>query len=166
MDWKQQLQQVYKSIQHKAKHERPKDKFDYESNYKGRKGFNDVGIPLTARAAKQKQKNRSMYAARAAAKYWSPGSQLRNINDQRKASAEERWGNKEDKQQSSTKESTKQTYIRPERPKVKLLKDPIVNCGSSRGYPYYMDPFDHNKNPSKYQSTNRGRVEKKPKYYW
>ena len=30
MDWKEQLQQVYKTIQHKAKHERPKDKFDLE----------------------------------------------------------------------------------------------------------------------------------------
>ena len=39
MDWKEQLQQVYKTMQHKAKHERPKDKFDLEANYKGRKGY-------------------------------------------------------------------------------------------------------------------------------
>ena len=110
MDWKQQLQQVYKTMQHKAKHERPKDKFDLEANYKGRKGYNDTGVPITARAAKQKQKNRSMYAARAAAKYWAPGSQLRNINDQRKAAAEERWGKKE---QPATVHEPMTNNIRP-----------------------------------------------------
>ena len=47
MDWIEQLQQVYKTMQHKAKHERPKDKFDLEANYKGRKGYNDTGVPIT-----------------------------------------------------------------------------------------------------------------------
>ena len=61
----EQLQQVYKTMQHKAKHERPKDKFDLEQIIKVER-YNDTGVPITARAAKQKQKNRSMYAARAA----------------------------------------------------------------------------------------------------
>lgn len=88
-DWKQQLKSVYEALRDKQKAAKPdaSTKFDREVNYKGRAGYNDVGLPLSPKTIKQKNKNKSMYAARARAKYWSAGSQLKNINDRRAAEA-------------------------------------------------------------------------------
>jgi len=88
-DWKQQLKSVYEDLRDKQKAAKPdaSTKFDREVNYKGREGYNDVGLPLSPKTIKQKNKNKSMYAARARAKYWSAGSQLKNINDRRAAEA-------------------------------------------------------------------------------
>ena len=54
-------------------------------NFRGRKGFNDTGIPLTAKAAKQLQKNRASYRSRYV------GTTLQQINEERAAAAKERW---------------------------------------------------------------------------
>jgi hypothetical protein len=88
-DWKEQLKEAYQVIRDKKKAEKPdtSTKFDSEINFKGRSGYNDTGIPLSPKTIKQKNKNKSMYAARARAKYWSAGSQLKNINDRRAAEA-------------------------------------------------------------------------------
>jgi len=88
-DWKEQLKEAYQVIRDKKKAEKPdtSTKFDSEINFKGRSGYNDTGIPLSPKTIKQKNKNKSMYAARAKAKYWSAGSQLKNINDRRAAEA-------------------------------------------------------------------------------
>ena len=93
-DWKQQLKSIYEALRDKQKAAKPdtSTKFDREVNYKGRAGYNDVGIPLSSKTIKQKNKNKSMYAARAKAKYWSAGSQLKNINDKRAADAAAKYG--------------------------------------------------------------------------
>ena len=98
-DWKDQLKEAYAVIRDKKKAAKPQNKsaFDSEVNYKGRAGFNDSGIPLSPGTIKNKQKNRSAYAARARAKYYAAGSQLRNINEQRKIDAQNRWAVKVDK---------------------------------------------------------------------
>jgi hypothetical protein len=92
-DWKKQLQEAYAVIRDKKKAQKPdtSSRFDSEKNYKGRSGYNDVGLPITPKTIKQKNKNKSMYAARASAKYWSAGSQLRNINDRRAADARAKY---------------------------------------------------------------------------
>lgn len=97
MDWKEQLKQAYDVMRDKQKAAKPKIKsaFDDEINYKGRAGFNDAGIPLSPTTIKKKSKNRSMYSARARAKYYAAGSQLRNINERRKADAAVKYGVKE-----------------------------------------------------------------------
>ena len=89
-DWKDQLRSVYTVLRDKQKAAKPDSstKFDQEVNYKGRVGYNDVGLPISPKTITQKNKNRSTYAARAKAKYWAAGSQLRNINDRRKADAQ------------------------------------------------------------------------------
>ena len=83
-DWKSQLKEAYQVIRDKKKALKPdtSTKFDSEINFKGRAGYNDNGIPLSPKTIRQKNKNKSMYAARAKAKYWAAGSQLKNINDQ------------------------------------------------------------------------------------
>jgi hypothetical protein len=97
MDWQKQLKSVYETMRDKQKAAKPDSstKFDQEVNYKGRAGYNDVGLPISPKTIKQKNKNRSMYSARAKAKYWSAGSQLRNINDKRKSDAQIRHLGKE-----------------------------------------------------------------------
>ncbi len=92
-DWKDQLKEAYNVIRNKKKALKPdtSTKFDSEVNFKGRAGYNDTGIPLSPKTIKQKSKNKSMYAARAKAKYWAAGSQLKNINDQRAANARTKY---------------------------------------------------------------------------
>ena len=82
-DWKDQLKKAYNVIRDKKKALKPdtSTKFDSEVNFKGRAGYNDTGIPLSPKTIKQKSKNKSTYAARAKAKYWAAGSQLKNIKN-------------------------------------------------------------------------------------
>jgi len=96
-DWKDQLKEAYAAIRDQKKATKPQNKsaFDSEVNFKGRAGFNDAGIPLSPTTIKKKNKNRSAYAARARAKYYAAGSQLRNINERRKADAAVKYGVKE-----------------------------------------------------------------------
>ena len=92
-DWKSQLKEAYQVIRDKKKALKPdtSTKFDSEINFKGRAGYNDNGIPLSPKTIRQKNKNKSIYAARAKAKYWAAGSQLKNINDQRAAAAKAKY---------------------------------------------------------------------------
>ena len=62
-------------------------KGDSLENFRGKKGFNDTGIPLSPKAAKKQQRNRSNY------RY---PMHLQRINKLRKKEAEERWGIKKD----------------------------------------------------------------------
>jgi hypothetical protein len=96
-DWKDQLKSLYTVLRDKQKAAKPdtSTKFDKEINFRGRAGYNDVGLPISPKTIAQKNKNKSIYAARAKAKYWAAGSQLRNINDRRKADAQLKHTGKE-----------------------------------------------------------------------
>tara|TARA_R100001463_G_scaffold32359_1_gene72611 strand:+ start:5939 stop:6436 length:498 start_codon:yes stop_codon:yes gene_type:complete len=160
--WKDQLQEAYKVMRDKQKALKPdtSSKFDSEKNYKGRAGFNDVGLPITAKTIKQKSKNRSMYAARAHAKYWAAGSQLRNINEKRKADAIAKYGNK-----SVEHEPYKPSPapVAPRRSSFDM--GGIYHAGSNKGYgsPGYLGNT-YNDTRS-YEPTNRGRkINKKGPY--
>ena len=85
-DWKDQLKEVYKNLQQDQKNKKGfQSKFDRVVGYKKKKGFNDTGIPLTARAAKNLQKNKASYRHR------YHGTTLQQINEERAAAGKERW---------------------------------------------------------------------------
>ena len=83
-DWKQQLEQAYQHISKIKKDTKPSDKTakDNLENFRGKKGVNDSGIPLTERANKKLRKNRLNYK-----KYNYSGSRLQFINDARAEAA-------------------------------------------------------------------------------
>ena len=87
-DWKDHLAELYKGYSTQQKNKKGEThKGDTIENFRGKKGFNDVGIPLSPKAAKKQQRNRSNY------RY---PMHLQRINDRRKKEAEERWGIKKD----------------------------------------------------------------------
>ena len=87
-DWKDQLNEVYKNLQQDQKNKKGfQSKFDRVVGYKKKKGFNDTGIPLTARAAKNLQKNKASY------RHKYIGTTLQQINEERATAAKQRWKN-------------------------------------------------------------------------
>ena len=85
-DWKDQLKHLYKNLQQDQKNKKGfQSKFDKSVGYKNKKGFNDTGIPLTAKAAKSLRRNKAAYRGRYI------GTTLQQINEERKADAKERW---------------------------------------------------------------------------
>ena len=137
-DWKIQLKEAYQVIRDKKKAEKPdtSTKFDSEINFKGRAGYNDTGIPLSPKTIKQKNKNKSMYAARARAKYWAAGSQLKNINDQRAAAAKAKY------QQSADQGSKVQDPLDDYRVPYTPTPEPRYSQPATRNKVYnYYDPI-------------------------
>ena len=105
-DWKDQLKHVYKNLQQDQKNKKGfQSKFDKVVGYKNKKGFNDTGIPLTAKAAKSLRKNKAAYKSRYV------GTTLQQINEERAAAAKERWKHlKPGSRHSSDKAPTKKEY--------------------------------------------------------
>ena len=104
-DWKDQVKHLYKNLQQDQKNKKGfQSKFDSVVGYKNKKGFNDTGIPLTARAAKQLQKNKAAYRGRYV------GTTLQQINEERAAAANERWKDLRAPKHSSDKTQTKKEY--------------------------------------------------------
>ena len=88
-DWKDHLKHLYKNLQEDQKNKKGfQSKFDKVRGYKNKLGFNDTGIPLTSRAAKQLQKNRASYRR---TRY--EGTTLQQINEERATAAKEKWKN-------------------------------------------------------------------------
>ena len=85
-DWKKQLREVAAVIRKQQKNKKsPKSKFDELQNFRGRKGFSDVGIALTEKTIKQQRKNKASYRS---SNY--EFSKLKLINEQRAADARTR----------------------------------------------------------------------------
>ena len=106
-DWKDQLKHLYKNLQQDQKNKKGfQSKFDKIRGYKNKLGFNDTGTPLTARAAKQLQKNKASYRR---TRYG--GTTLQQINEERAAAGRERWKHlKPGSRHSSDKAPTKKEY--------------------------------------------------------
>jgi len=141
-DWKDQLKEAYNVIRDKKKALKPdtSTKFDSEVNFKGRAGYNDTGIPLSPKTIKQKSKNKSMYAARAKAKYWAAGSQLKNINDQRAANARTKY-----KIPNTHKPVDRASGIIFKASPITRVNYPRFNDNQPRQKTYnYYDPIYHN----------------------
>ena len=108
-DWKDHLKHLYKNLQEDQKNKKGfQSKFSKVVGYKKKLGFNDTGIPLTAKAARSLQKNRAAYAGRRS-NY--EGTTLQQINEKRAATADERWKHlKPGSRHSSDKAPTKKQY--------------------------------------------------------
>jgi hypothetical protein len=87
-------------------------KFAKVVGYKKKLGFNDTGIPLTAKAAKSLERNRAAYTGRRSRRTNYEGSTLQQINEERAAAAKERWKHlgKLGSRHSSDKAPTKKEY--------------------------------------------------------
>ena len=86
-DWKAQLAEIYKSYSTQQKNKKGvESKLDKETNFRGKSGFNDTGIPLTPKAATKQRRNRSSY------RY---PLHLQRINERRQIEAKDRWNIKD-----------------------------------------------------------------------
>ena len=105
-DWKTDLRTLADKLRLEQKNKKGfQSKFENVVGYKKKKGFNDTGIPLTAKAAKSLQKNKAAYRGRYI------GTTLQQINEERAAAAKERWKHlKPGSRHSSDKAPTKKEY--------------------------------------------------------
>jgi len=108
-DWKNDLKILADKLRTEQKNKKGVQyKFDQVRGYKKKLGFSSTGIPLTARAARQLQKNRAAYTGRRS-NY--EGTTLQQINEERAAAGNERWKHlKPDSRHSSDKAPTKKEY--------------------------------------------------------
>lgn len=85
-DWKTDLRTLADKLRADQKNKKGfQSKFKNVVGYKKKKGFNDTGIPLTAKAAKSLRRNKASYRGRYI------GTTLQQINEERKAAAKDRW---------------------------------------------------------------------------
>ena len=83
-DWRVNLKTLADRLREQQKNKKGvSHKGDSLENFRGKKGFNDTGIPLSPKAAKKQQHNRSSY---------SYPKHLQRINERRKKDAEDRCG--------------------------------------------------------------------------
>jgi len=108
-DWKNDLKILADKLRTEQKNKKGlQSKFSKVVGYKKKLGFNDTGIPLTAKAARSLQKNRAAYTGRRS-NY--EGTTLQQINEERAATADERWKHlKPGSRHSSDKAPTKKQY--------------------------------------------------------
>ena len=108
-NWKTDLKTLADKLRADQKNKKGfQSKVDQVRGYKKKLGFSSTGIPLTARAAKQLQKNRASYRGRRS-NY--EGTTLQQINEERAAAANERWKHlKPGSKHSSYKAPTKKQY--------------------------------------------------------
>ena len=85
-DWKNDLKILADKLRTEQKNKKGfQSKFQHVVGYKGKLGFNDTGIPLTAKAAKSLRRNKAAYRGRYI------GTTLQQINEERAAAAKKRW---------------------------------------------------------------------------
>ncbi len=113
-DWKTDLRTLADKLRTEQKNKKGfQSKFQHVVGYKGKLGFNDTGIPLTAKAAKSLERNRAAYTGRRSRRTNYEGSTLQQINEERAAAARERWKHLDKKpgsRHSSDKAPTKKEY--------------------------------------------------------
>ena len=89
-DWKSNLKIMADRLREQQKNKKGEPhKGDSIENFRGKKGFNDTGIPLSPKAAKKLQRKRLNY-------HYKYPMHLQRINECRKKDAEDRWGIKKD----------------------------------------------------------------------
>ena len=105
-DWKTDLKTLADKLRAEQKNKKGfQSKFDKVVGYKNKKGFNDTGIPLTAKAAKSLRRNKAAYRGRYI------GTTLQQINEERAAAGKERWKHlRAGSRHSTDKAPTKKEY--------------------------------------------------------
>jgi hypothetical protein len=128
-DWKNDLKILADKLRTEQKNKKGVQyKFDQVRGYKKKLGFSSTGIPLTARAARQLQKNRAAYTGRRS-NY--EGTTLQQINEERAAAGNERWKHlKPDSRHSSDRAPTKKQYSSSEL----MWRSPASRVGESSWY--------------------------------
>ena len=113
-DWKTDLRTLADKLRTEQKNKKGfQSKFQHVVGYKGKLGFNDTGVPLTAKAAKSLERNRAAYTGRRSRRTNYEGSTLQQINEERAEAAKERWKHLDKKpgsNHSSYKAPTKKEY--------------------------------------------------------
>ena len=111
-DWKTDLRTLADKLRADQKNKKGfQSKFQHVVGYKGKLGFNDTGVPLTAKAAKSLERNRAAYTGRRSRRTNYEGSTLQQINEERAAAAKERWKHlKPASRHSTEKAPTKKEY--------------------------------------------------------
>jgi hypothetical protein len=112
-DWKNDLRTLADKLRADQKNKKGfQSKFAKVVGYKKKLGFNDTGVPLTAKAAKSLERNRAAYTGRRSRRTNYEGSTLQQINEERAAAAKERWKHlgKLGSRHSSDKAPTKKEY--------------------------------------------------------
>ncbi len=112
-DWKTDLKILADKLRTEQKNKKGfQSKFQNVVGYKKKLGFNDTGVPLTAKAAKSLERNRAAYTGRRSRRTNYEGSTLQQINEERAAAAKERWKHlgKLGSRHSSDKAPTKKEY--------------------------------------------------------
>jgi len=111
-DWKNDLRTLADKLRADQKNKKGfQSKFQHVVGYKGKLGFNDTGVPLTAKAAKSLERNRAAYTGRRSRRTNYEGSTLQQINEERAAAARERWKHlKPGSRHSTDKAPTKKEY--------------------------------------------------------
>ena len=111
-DWKNDLRTLADKLRADQKNKKGfQSKFQHVVGYKGKLGFNDTGVPLTAKAAKSLERNRAAYTGRRSRRTNYEGSTLQQINEERAAAAKERWKHlKPASRHSTEKAPTKKEY--------------------------------------------------------
>ena len=111
-DWKTDLRTLADKLRTEQKNKKGfQSKFQHVVGYKGKLGFNDTGVPLTAKAAKSLERNRAAYTGRRSRRTNYEGSTLQQINEERAAAAKERWKHlKPAFRHSTEKAPTKKEY--------------------------------------------------------
>ena len=106
--WKNDLKILADQLRQQQKNKKGfQSKFDKVVGYKNKKGFNDTGIPLTAKAAKSLARNKASYRGRRS-NY--EGTTLQQINEDRAAAARDRWKHLRTPKHSTDKAPTKKEY--------------------------------------------------------
>ena len=111
-DWKTDLRTLADKLRADQKNKKGfQSKFQHVVGYKKKLGFNDTGVPLTAKAAKSLERNRAAYTGRRSRRTNYEGSTLQQINEERAAAAKERWKHlKPASRHSTEKAPTKKEY--------------------------------------------------------
>ena len=115
-DWKTDLRTLADKLRADQKNKKGfQSKFQHVVGYKGKLGFNDTGVPLTAKAAKSLERNRAAYTGRRSRRTNYEGSTLQQINEERAAAGKERWKHlKPASRHSTEKAPTKKGYTSAE----------------------------------------------------
>jgi hypothetical protein len=152
-DWKNNLRTLADKLRAEQKNKKGfQSKFQNVVGYKKKLGFNDTGVPLTAKAAKSLERNRAAYTGRRSRRTNYEGSTLQQINEERAAAAKERWKHlKPASRHSTEKAPTKKEYSSSElmwRSSITLRSDRSDGWSNQRstfkGYGYGDTPAEDN----------------------
>ena len=171
--WKDQLKHVYKNLQQDQKNKKGfQSKFQNVVGYKKKLGFNDTGIPLTARAAKSLEKNRAAYTGRRSRRSNYVGTTLQQINEERAAEGRERWKHLDKKSGSRHSTDTSRKQTRDYSSSELTWRNSLTREGEGswynspttfRGYGYDNPPREEKESVTYIAPVERKEPEYKPK---